>query len=159
MRRWILWLMMGLAAIATSTVQGAGGDGGGGGGGGDGAAKHDPSYEAGLAAIEKQDWQRAISLFKTSLAWDRFNPDAHNWLGFAYRNAGDMKHAFDEYEEALRLDPRHKGAHEYVGEAYVIANNLPKAEEHLAALEKLCGRSCPEYHELEETIEKAKKGS
>ena len=69
--------------------------------------------------------------------------DAHNWLGFAYRNTGDLDRAFAEYEEALKLDPQHKGAHEYVGEAYVIARNLPKTEEHLAALEKLCGGAAP----------------
>ncbi|HEV2038937.1 MAG TPA: hypothetical protein VGT81_02645, partial [Casimicrobiaceae bacterium] len=62
---------------------------------------------------------------------------------------------FAEYEEALRLDPQHKGAHEYLGEAYVIAKNIPKAQEHLAALEKLCGRSCPEYKDLDEAIRKA----
>lgn len=153
MKLWIVWLVMGLAANATSIVYAAGGDGGAG-----GTSKRDPSYDAGLVAIEKQDWQGAIRMFKATLAWNRFDADAHNWLGFAYRNAGDMKRAFEEYEEALRLDPQHRGAHEYLGEAYVMANNIPKAEEHLAALEKLCGRSCPEYHELEEAIDKSKKG-
>ena len=50
MKRWI-FLLIGLAAGATSAVYAAGGDGGGGGG-----VKRDASYEAGLAAIEKQDW-------------------------------------------------------------------------------------------------------
>ncbi|TMH38219.1 MAG: tetratricopeptide repeat protein [Betaproteobacteria bacterium] len=157
MKRWALYLAICVVAGVSGLTYGAGGDGGGGGGGSGDGVKHDASYDAGVAAVEKQDWKRAIALFQNSLRWDRFNADAHNWLGFSYRNAGDMKRAFEEYEEALRLDPQHKGAHEYVGEAYVIANNIPKAEEHLAALEKLCGRSCPEYHELEETIEKAKK--
>ena len=102
--------------------------------------------------------RRRSSCFRRRLQWDRFNADAHNWLGYAYRNSGDMKRAFAEYEEALRLDPGHKGAHEYVGEAYVIAKDLPKAREHLAALEKLCGRTCPEYKDLEEAIDKAKVG-
>ena len=160
MRAWVRWIAIGLvAAGATGLAYAAGGDGGGGGGGGaDAAPKVDPAYQAGVQAIERQDWPKAIKLFQTSLLWDRFNADAHNWLGFAYRNAGDMKRAFDEYEEALRLDPEHKGAHEYLGEAYVIAKNLPKAREHLAALEKLCGRTCHEYHELEEVIDKASKG-
>jgi tetratricopeptide (TPR) repeat protein len=151
-------LLFGLAvAVLASLAYAAGG--GGGGGGGDGTPQHDAAYDAGVQAIERQDWPKAIKLFQTSLLWDRFNADAHNWLGFAYRNAGDMKRAFDEYEEALRLDPQHKGAHEYLGEAYVIAKNLPKAKEHLSALEKLCGRTCPEYQELEEAIDKASQGS
>ena len=138
----------------------AGGSGGGGGGGGgmDGSPKRDAAFQAGVQVIERQDWKKAIALFQTSIMWDRFNADAHNWLGYAYRNTGDMKNAFAEYDEALRLDPGHRGAHEYVGEAYVIAKNLPKAQEHLAALEKLCGRSCPEYKDLEEAIDKAKAG-
>ena len=59
MERWIPWLAMGLAAIATSIVFAAGGDGGGVGG----TARRDPSFEAGLVAIEKQDWQGAIRMF------------------------------------------------------------------------------------------------
>jgi Flp pilus assembly protein TadD len=123
-----------------------------------GNGPRDAAYDAGVKAIEHQDWQRAIRQLKTSIARDRFNADTHNWLGYAYRNAGDLTQAFVEYEEALRLDPQPKGAHEYVGEAYVIAKNVPKAREHLAALEKLCGRDCPEYKELDEAIRKAATG-
>ena len=159
MTRWRQYLTLALVAGSTGLAIAAGGDGGGGGGGFEGGARHDAAYDAGVKAVERQDWPRAIREFTTSVAWDRFNADTHNWLGFAYRNAGDLKRAFAEYEEALRLDPQHKGAHEYVGEAYVIAKDIPKAEEHLAALEKLCGRSCPEYKDLDETIRKAKNGA
>jgi tetratricopeptide (TPR) repeat protein len=129
----------------------AAGSGGGGGGSEPSATLHiKPTSKRRASGLEKGD--------PAFPRWDRFNADAHNWLGYAYRNAGDMKRAFAEYEEALRLDPGHKGAHEYVGEAYVIAKDLPKAREHLAALEKLCGRTCPEYKDLEEAIDKAKVG-
>jgi tetratricopeptide (TPR) repeat protein len=150
MNAWTLWAVIGLFAGAASASYAAGG----GGGGGDGPPKRDAAYQAGVQAIERQDWQRAIDLFHTSLLWDRFNADAHNWLGYAYRNKGDLNQAFAEYEAALKLDPEHKGAHEYLGEAYVLAKNLPKAKEHLAALEKLCGKACPEYQELEAAIDK-----
>ena len=159
MIRWMRCAAVVLVAGAAGLALAAGGGGGGSGSGGaDGNGHHDAAYDAGVKAVERQDWPGAIREFKTSLAWDRFNADAHNWLGFAYRNAGDLNRAFAEYEEALKLDPQHKGAHEYVGEAYVIARNIPKAEEHLAALEKLCGRSCPEYQDLDEAIHKAKTG-
>jgi tetratricopeptide (TPR) repeat protein len=151
MNEWARWAVIGLFAGAASASYAAGG----GGGGGDGPPKRDAAYQAGVKAIERQDWQRAIDLFHTSLLWDRFNADAHNWLGFAYRNQGDLDHAFAEYEAALKLDPEHKGAHEYLGEAYVLAKNLPKAKEHLAALEKLCGQACPEYRDLQAAIDKA----
>jgi tetratricopeptide (TPR) repeat protein len=156
MNRWMQGLAVALVAGAAGLALAAGG--GGGGGGSDGNGGRDAAYDAGVKAIERQDWQGAIRQFKTSVAWDRFNADTHNWLGYAYRNAGDLNRAFAEYEEALRLDPQHKGAHEYLGEAYVIAKNIPKAQEHLAALEKLCGRSCPEYQELDEAIRTAGAG-
>jgi Tfp pilus assembly protein PilF len=149
MKRWARWAITGLLASAATLGYASGG------GGGDGTPKRDAAYQAGVQAIEHQDWQRAVDLFHTSLMWDRFNADAHNWLGFAYRNLGDLNQAFAEYEAALKLDPQHKGAHEYVGEAYVLANNLPKAREHLAALEKLCGQTCPEFQQLQVAIDKA----
>ena len=46
--------------------------------------------------------------------------------------------AFNNYKHALEMDPKHRGA-QYVGEAYLLTNNLPKAQEHLAALNKICG--------------------
>lgn len=147
--------LMGFLVAAAGLAHAAGG----GGGGGDGTPKRDAAYQAGVAAIEHQDWQRAIDMFHNSLLWDRFNADAHNWLGFAYRNQGNLDQAFAEYEAALKIDPQHKGAHEYLGEAYVLAKNLPKAKEHLAALEKLCGQACPEYRDLEAAIEKASPGA
>ena len=53
---------------------------------------------------------------------------------------------------ALQLDPRHRGAHEYIGEAYLMANNLTKAEEHLAALQRICLILCGEYEDLKKAI-------
>lgn len=61
------------------------------------------------------------------------------------------------YHEALRIDPRHKGAHEYIGEAYLMAGDVPKAEEHLAALDSLCRFSCEEYRDLKRAIEEYKR--
>ena len=156
MTLWMQWIAVALVAGASGLALAAGGGGGGGGIVGNGHG--DAAYDAGVKAVERQDWKGAIRQFKTSIASNRFNADAHNWLGFAYRNAGDLDRAFAEYEEALTLDPQHKGAHEYVGEAYVIAKNIPKAREHLAALEQLCGRSCPEHQELDEFIHKAGAG-
>ena len=60
--------------------------------------------------------------------------------------------AFKHYQRALDLNPRHRGAHEYAGEAYLIVNNLAKAEEHLAALEKICLIPCEEYEDLRKAI-------
>ena len=88
---------------------------------------------------------------------DAGNADIHNYLGYAYRKSGNLDAAFKSYAVALRLDPKHKGAHEYVGEAYLLVNNLPKAQEHLAALDKICFLSCEEYRDLKKNIEEYKK--
>jgi hypothetical protein len=63
-------LLCGLAvAVLTGLASGAGGDGGGGGGGGgtEVGPKRDAAYQAGVQAIERQDWPKAIKLFQTSL--------------------------------------------------------------------------------------------
>jgi Flp pilus assembly protein TadD len=66
------------------------------------------------------------------------NADLQNYLGFAYRNLGQLDSAFSHYKRALALDPRHRGAHEYIGEAYLIVDDLAGAERHLAALRDIC---------------------
>ena len=63
-----------------------------------------------------------------------------------------MSLVFKHYNEALRLDPRHRGAHEYLGEAYLMVGNLPKAKEHLSALDKLCFFPCSEFAELKKAV-------
>ncbi|MCX7151789.1 MAG: tetratricopeptide repeat protein [Proteobacteria bacterium] len=121
------------------------------------AAPSDPDYDAGKKAIESKNWKSALDYFGRAAARDPGNADIHNYLGYAYRKSGNLDAAFKSYAEALRLDPKHKGAHEYVGEAYLLVNNLSKAEEHLAALDKICFFSCEEYRDLKKDIEEYKK--
>jgi len=83
---------------------------------------------------------------------DEKNADAYNYLGYAERNRGNLDIAFKYYDRALALDPKHLGVREYLGETYLLTDNLPKAEEQLSALNKLCFFSCSEYRELKEKI-------
>ncbi len=119
-----------------------------------GASDLDPDFAAGKKAIEAKEWKAAIKSLSSAALRDTRNADIQNYLGFAYRNSGDLKSAFLHYEKALTLSPRHRGAHEYVGEAYLMAGNLAKAEEHLAALEKICLVPCEEYDDLRKAIAK-----
>ena len=121
------------------------------------AAPRDPDYENGRKAIESRNWKLALDQFGRAVARDPNNADIHNYLGYAYRKSGNLDAAFRSYGEALRLDPGHRGAHEYLGEAYLTVNNLAKAEEHLAALDKICFFSCEEYRDLKKEIEEYKK--
>lgn len=115
-------------------------------------ARVDPDYAAGRAAIEAKDWQAAIRSMSSAALRDTRNADIHNYLGYAYRHTGQLDLAFRHYHRALQLNPRHRGAHEYVGEAYLLVNDLAKAEEHLAALKKICLIPCEEYDDLKRAI-------
>ncbi len=112
----------------------------------------DPDFAAGRAAIEAKDWQAAIRALSSAALRDTRSADIQNHLGYAYRHTGQMELAFKHYGRALQLNPRHRGAHEYVGEAYLIVNDPARAEEHLAALEKICLIACEEYNDLKKAI-------
>jgi len=114
----------------------------------------DPDVAAGKQAIEAKQWPAAIKALSTAALRDTRNADIQNWLGYAYRNAGQLPKAFEHYERALKLNPRHRGAHEYVGEAYLIAGRPDEAEKHLEALKSICLVPCEELDELKEKIER-----
>jgi len=118
----------------------------------DEAAGGDPDYSRGVQALEAKDWKGAIRLLSSVALRDTRNADVQNYLAYAYRNSGELSLAFKHYSRALELNPRHRGAHEYLGEAYLMIGNLPKAEEHLAALEKICLIPCEEYGHLEKKV-------
>ncbi len=114
----------------------------------------DPDYAAGKKAIEAKDWSAAIGFLGKAARRDSRNADIQNYLGYAYRNAGQLDKAFEHYRKALNLNPRHRGAHEYIGEAYLLVNNPAKAADHLAALKKICVLPCEEYEDLKAKLDK-----
>jgi len=116
------------------------------------AAVLDPDYAAGKQALERKDWREAARRFGQAALRDPNNADLQNYLGFAYRNAGQLDSAFTHYTRALELNPRHRGAHEYAGEAYLTIGDLAKAEQHLAALRRICLLPCEELADLEREI-------
>ena len=121
------------------------------------AAKLDPDYAAGKRAIEAKNWSAAIKSLSSAALRDTRNADIQNYLGYAHRHTGQFDLAFKHYARALQLNPRHRGAHEYVGEAYLMVNNLAKAEDHLAALQRICLLPCEEYEDLKKAIAEYRK--
>ena len=111
-----------------------------------------PEHDAGRQAIVMKDWNAAIKSPTAAERRDSRNADIQNLLGYAYRNSGKLDVAMKYYARALQMNPRHLGAHEYIGEAYLMMNNPAKAEEHLAALKRLCSRNCVERDDLEKGI-------
>jgi Flp pilus assembly protein TadD len=112
----------------------------------------DPDYAAGKAAIAARDWDAAIRSLSSAALRDPRNADIENYLGYAHRQRGQLQLAFTHYQRALQLAPRHRGAHEYIGEAYLMVNDLAKAEEHLAALQRICLIPCEEYEDLKKAV-------
>jgi len=115
-------------------------------------AQLDPDYAAGKAAIDVKNWEAAIRSLSSAALRDTRNADIQNYLGYAYRHTGQLELAFKHYRRALELNPRHRGAHEYVGEAYLMISDLAKAEEHLAALQRICLIPCEEYEDLKNAV-------
>ena len=118
------------------------------------AAASDPVLEQASKATEQKDWSRAQTILREGLAANPGNADYHNLYAYAIRKSGnaDMSLVFKHYNEALRIDPKHRGAHEYIGEAYLMVDNLPKAKEHLSALDRLCFFPCQEYSDLKRAV-------
>jgi tetratricopeptide (TPR) repeat protein len=113
---------------------------------------NNPDFAQGKRAVEARDWKAAIKWLTAAEKRADRNADIQNYLGFAYRNDGQLDAAFKHYEQALKINPRHIGAHEYIGEAYLMTRNLAKAEEHLAALKRVCPAFCEEYEDLSKKI-------
>ena len=108
----------------------------------------DSDFVTGKKAVEDKNWQVAIRALDRAVKNDPANADIHNYLGYSYRHMDRMELSFKHYGEALRLDPNHRGANEYIGWAYLKTNKPAQAEQHLARLEKICGKSCDEYQKL-----------
>ena len=108
------------------------------------------------ARIAQQDWPGALDELRRIDA--RGNADWNNLMGFALRKSAppDLAAAERYYDEALRIDPKHRGALEYSGELYLMRGDLPRAEQRLAALDKVCLLPCEEYTDLKQAIAKHK---
>ena len=117
-------------------------------------AAKDPVLERVSNATARKDWPAAQAILRDAIAASPTNPDYHNMYAYTIRKGAnpDMNLVFKHYNEALRLDPKHRGAHEYIGEAYLQVGNLPKAKEHLSALDKLCFFSCEEFNDLKKAV-------
>jgi len=104
------------------------------------------------AQIAANQWRGAIEELKRIN--DTGSADWNNLMGYSHRKAKvpDYEAAERYYNEALRIDPKHRGALEYSGELYLMKGELPKAEERLAALDKICRLPCAEYTDLKKAI-------
>ncbi|MDI4236013.1 tetratricopeptide repeat protein [Bradyrhizobium sp. Arg237L] len=112
----------------------------------------DPDFAAGKRAIVASEWNEAIKALTSAALRDARNADIQNYLGYAYRRLRQFDPAIRHFQQALALNPRHRSAHEHLGEAYLTQGDPAKANEHLAALERICLMQCNEYDDLKRII-------
>ena len=116
----------------------------------------DDTLTSARARIKEKNWPAAIAELRR--VNESGSADWNNLMGYAMRKQATPDYAAAEryYNEALRIDPRHKGALEYSGELSLINGDLPKAEERLATLNKVCRMSCEEYRDLKRAVDRYK---
>jgi tetratricopeptide (TPR) repeat protein len=119
-------------------------------------AQLDPDFAAGKKAMAAGDWNGAIAALKSAALRDPRNADIQNYIGYGYRRLREPEPAFAHFRQALTFNPRHRAAHQHMGEAYLTIGNLAAAEEHLAALERICLIPCDEFGDLQRVIAKYK---
>ena len=113
-------------------------------------------FAAARTQIAEKKWDAAIEELKKVNATG--NADWNNLMGYSLRKANtpDYAAAGRYYDEALRINPKHRGALEYSGELYLMLGDLPKAEQRLATLDKVCWLGCTEYDNLKKAIQSYK---
>ena len=104
------------------------------------------------ASIKAKDFKAALAELNGMIDRNVQHADVYNLLGFSLRKTGDYATALTFYKKALDFNAEHKGAHEYLGELYVETGQLPKAQEQLAVLVRLCPQGCEEREDLEKAI-------
>jgi tetratricopeptide (TPR) repeat protein len=106
--------------------------------------------------IKQKKWPASIDELKR--VNDTSSADWNNLMGYTLRKGPTPDYASAEkyYNEALRIDPKHRDALEYSGELYLMTGDLPKAEQRLATLDKVCSAKCEQYGDLKNAVARFK---
>ena len=145
----IAGLVMGLAMFSTAGWADPDPD--------DMAVMMDGNYRSAESAIKAGDFKGALVSLNKALEAYPAAAGVFSYIGFVHRKMGDKQKSMENYVKALSIDAGHRGANEYIGELYLEMDNLPKAEEHLAKLDKLCNFGCNEFTDLKNAIADYKK--
>src|SRR5829696_8773931 len=88
-------------------------------------------YEKGVALLEQQQIDAALSEFREAVRLKPDAPGAHYYLGYALGVKGSLSEAIAEYEVAVRLKPDFAEAQYYLGAARWFTNDIDGAIEAL----------------------------
>ena len=85
------------------------------------------SYNLGTEALEKEDYDLAITCFTEAIRLDPRMAEAYNNRAYAYSEKGDYDQAIADLTEAIRLDPNLAAAYDNRGRAYGDKGEFDKA--------------------------------
>jgi len=131
-----------LGLIAGSTVVVAAAD-----------ARSEAAFNAGVRAIQQQDWQSAVNRLEAAIVADPTNPDAYERLGYAHQQLNEPDKALKYFRIALELEPNHVNALSHHGLAMLSAGNMKEARADLDRLTRRCGAGCAPHDELQRAID------
>jgi len=80
------------------------------------------------------------------------------YIGFATRKLGRTDEAMGFYNRALTMNPNYSVARAYMGEGFLAKGEPAKAKEQLGEIAQRCGKSCAEYADLAEHIDRFEHG-
>lgn len=87
-------------------------------------------FQRGNAALQAEDYPRAVEHYRMALKFDADAPDIHYNLGLAYYKAGDYEDAAKAFQDAVKLDPAFAEAHLNLALAYDRLYNASAANQH-----------------------------
>lgn len=67
-------------------------------------------FERGVAAMNRQDWERAIRDFKKSATINTNHPQSYGNMGICYAKLGQKTQALKAFDTALEIDPEYEPA-------------------------------------------------
>jgi len=85
---------------------------------------------AGLTIARNHDYRSDLAIWRDTAAKRPGNPRAHNNLGAALQEAGDLDEAIEHYQRAIEILPVYAEAHLNLGEALQARGKVQSAIEH-----------------------------
>lgn len=125
------------------------------------AGKHPPqiaphaNLDAGIQALEAEDYEKAMQQLEIAIVADPKNPEAFYRLAQTHRALGNYRRALKYIRLALEIEPNHLGALKERGIVLLEAGQPEEAKVTLEQLGDKCDRSCPEYKSLKQQVEAA----
>jgi Tfp pilus assembly protein PilF len=115
------------------------------------------AMNAGVRAIQAQDWKAAVSRLESAIVFDPGNADAFERLGYAHQQLGNPDKALKYYRIALEIEPNHAAALSRRGMALLSAGNVEEAKADLQRLSRRCGTGCAPHDELQRALDSQRK--